>query len=332
MARGDQALRQWKILTTVMSHARYGVTQQQLLEELRELLPRGKGKRTLQRDLQVLEQAGFPLDRTARSKSGQILYRFLPGFQHVPPLMPAVPELISLAVARSLLTMYDGTPFKDDLDAFWKKAQAIFPDEARAALEEAQSLYVVLDRPGMDFTRQKPIMRELDRAIRDRRRLEMTYGSPKKGERQYLIDPLNLLFHGRCLYLAAYTHNYKEIRHFSLDRIKKISPTGETFTHQAQPVDKMKREAFGLIWEEPFDLVVRFDKEVAYYVKGRVHHPSQRIEEQPDGGVIVRIRAGGWDAMKCWILTFAQHAEVLEPKALREEIKKDLEEMRVKYR
>ena len=51
MARGDQALRQWKILTTIVSHAKYGVTQKKLLEEIKDLVPRGSGKRTLQRDL-----------------------------------------------------------------------------------------------------------------------------------------------------------------------------------------------------------------------------------------------------------------------------------------
>lgn len=332
MPRGDQALRQWKILTTIVSHAKYGVTQKQLLDEIKDLVPRGSGKRTLQRDLQVLDAAGFPIDRAGRNDEGEVVYKLLPTFQRIPPILPTTDELISLAVARSLLTMFDGTPFKENLDSFWKKSQAIFPEDARETLEDAQSLYVVLDRPGMDYERHKPVLEELDRAIRDRRQLSMIYSSPRQEKDvTYTIDPLKFLFHGRCLYLAAYAHNYKEVRHFSLDRIKEISKTGATFSPREHPVDKIRNEAFGLIWEEPFDLVVRFSKDVAYFVKTRIHHPSQQIEELPDGGVLVRIRAGGWDAMKYWILSYAQHAEVIKPEGMREEIRKNLEEMIGRY-
>ena len=92
------------------------------------------------------------------------------------------------------------------------------------------------------------------------------------------------------------------------------------FSPLEHPVDKIRSKAFGLIWEEPFDFVVRFDKEVAYYVKGRFHHPTQQIEDLPDGGVLVRIRAGGWDAMKYWIMSFTTHAEVIQPETMREEM------------
>ncbi|HUK56246.1 MAG TPA: hypothetical protein VLY20_06270, partial [Nitrospiria bacterium] len=158
MARGDQALRQWKILTTVMSRARYGVTQKQLLDEIEELVPRGKGKRTLQRDIQVLEQAGFPIDRSERNEDGEVSYKLLPTFHQVPPIMPTVQELIALAVARTHLSVFEGTPFKENLDNFWRKAQAIFPEDAREALEEAQGMYGTLDRPAMNYKQYKPLL------------------------------------------------------------------------------------------------------------------------------------------------------------------------------
>ena len=97
MSRGDQALRQWKILTILMNHAQYGVTQKEILDEIGESAPRGTGRRTFQRDLQVLEQADFPIDRTERNQEGQVLYKLLPTFQLVPPIMPAANELIALS-------------------------------------------------------------------------------------------------------------------------------------------------------------------------------------------------------------------------------------------
>jgi predicted DNA-binding transcriptional regulator YafY len=332
VARGDQALRQWKILTTIMSHARYGVTQQQLLDDLRELLPRGKGKRTLQRDIQVLERAGFPIDRTSHAENGQVLYKFLPGFQQIPPIMPTVQELIGLAVAHSLLTMYEGTPFKESLDTFWQKAQAIFPDDARELLADAQSLFDTLDRPAMDFRQHKPILTTLNAAIKDRRRLKMTYYSRRQGkESDYTIDPLMLFTYGGLLYLVAYTHNYKEIRHFALDKMKRLTPTSLRFSPRHYSLDNLKSQAFGIVQEEPFDLVVRFDKEIALQIKRRIHHPTQRIEVQPDGDLILRLRAGGWDEMKAWLFSYSHRAEVLEPKKMRKEIKAELGRLMERY-
>lgn len=147
MARGDQALRQWKILTRIMSSSRYGVTQKQLLEAIQELEPGGKGKRTLQRDLQVLESAGFSIDRSGRTEDGEALYKPIKTFQEIPPILPTVKELVALAVARSLLSMYEGTPFKEDLDSFWQKIQPIFKREARESLEDALAMFGTLDRP-----------------------------------------------------------------------------------------------------------------------------------------------------------------------------------------
>ena len=333
MARGDQALRQWKILTTVMSRARYGVTQKQLLDEIEGLVPRGKGKRTLQRDIQVLEQAGFPIDRSERNEDGEVSYKLLPTFHQVPPIMPTVQELIALAVARTHLSVFEGTPFKENLDNFWRKAQAIFPEDAREALEEAQGMYGTLDRPAMDYKLYKPLLEKLNTAVKDRRQLVMTYYSQRQGKDcDYTIDPIMIFSYAGFLLLAAYTHKYKDVRHFSLDKIKKVAPTGLIFPRRTYSLEDLKSEAFGMIREEPFKLVVRFDKEIADYVKRRIHHPTQRFDDQPNGDTVMTIKAGGWDEMKGWVLTYSHRAEVIKPEAMREEITKEVEQILNRYK
>ena len=332
MARGDQSLRQWKILITIVSHARYGVTRKHLLEEIEPLVPRGKGLRTLQRDLLVLEQAGFPIDRSQRPDTGEVVYKLLPEFQRIPPIAPSADELIALAVARSLLSIFKGTPLERNLDSFWQKAQAIFPADARNELEEAQSMFELLDRPAMEFTRYAPLIDQLYDAIRNRRQLTMLYFSQRKGcSSEYTIDPIKLFGYSGFLLLAGYVHAYKEVRHFSLDKIEKVTTTGVVFPRRTYSLERLKREAFGMIGEEPFELVVRFDREIADYVQRRIHHPTQRFETLPSGDVVITIRAGGWDDMKSWVLSYGHRAEVLKPEALRTEIGVDLKKMHSTY-
>ena len=51
-------------------------------------------------------------------------------------------------------------------------------------------------------------------------------------------------------------------------------------------VDEQVSNAFGVSFEEPMDVVVRFTEEQAPYIWERTWHPSQEIEELEDGRVV----------------------------------------------
>ena len=70
--------------------------------------------------------------------------------------------------------------------------------------------------------------------------------------------------------------------------------------------------------------MVKFDKEVAGYIKERIWHPSQKIKQNKDGTITATYNVAGTKEIKYWVLSYGQHAEVVEPKSLRDEIKKDL--------
>jgi len=66
--------------------------------------------------------------------------------------------------------------------------------------------------------------------------------------------------------------------------------------------------------------VIRFTKESAARAKETRWHPSQSIEEQPDGSLIWRARISGLLEIRAWVLTWGDGAEVLRPEALREDM------------
>jgi proteasome accessory factor B len=70
--------------------------------------------------------------------------------------------------------------------------------------------------------------------------------------------------------------------------------------------------------------VVRFDKNVAGYIKERTWHESQKIKQNKDGSITVTFTVAGTKEIKYWVLSYGQSAEIMHPKALRDEIKKDL--------
>ena len=98
MPRNEQAVRLLVILRALEA-SRQGVT----LEQLADALAPGatRHSRTLRRDLDALEEIGYPLvtDRV----DGRTRWRLLDGFRDVPGLRFSPTELMALAFTRRLM-------------------------------------------------------------------------------------------------------------------------------------------------------------------------------------------------------------------------------------
>ena len=81
MAQGDQVIRQWEILRLIESKHELGIS----VPELAEHFP--CSKRTLYRDIEILQYAGFPLvdetrDNEDREQKTMTTYwKLIPGFK-----------------------------------------------------------------------------------------------------------------------------------------------------------------------------------------------------------------------------------------------------------
>jgi predicted DNA-binding transcriptional regulator YafY len=77
--------------------------------------------------------------------------------------------------------------------------------------------------------------------------------------------------------------------------------------------------AFGVFQnEEEFGEVVwRFSPRAAAHARGFEFHPSQVMEDQPDGSLIVRFSASGHLEMAWHLYLWGQDVEVLMPRPLR---------------
>ena len=111
----------------------------------------------------------------------------------------------------------------------------------------------------------------------------------------------------------------------------------EAVRHEASVITKppgfdlaaFAARSFGVHQEEPFDVVWRFSPAVAEDARSYRFHPSQTNEEQADGGLVVRFRAGGADEM-CWhLFTWTPEVKVIAPDGLRNRYLEMLEAARV---
>ena len=80
MARGELILRQWNLLKTLQTRGE-GVPLRQLAEEL------GVSERTIQRDFEILEEVGFPIEHQ-EDEYGKRFWRMPADFFRTGPLSP----------------------------------------------------------------------------------------------------------------------------------------------------------------------------------------------------------------------------------------------------
>jgi predicted DNA-binding transcriptional regulator YafY len=162
----------------------------------------------------------------------------------------------------------------------------------------------------------------------------MIYYSASSGETsKRVVDPYYLHNIRGDWYLIAYCHRRGAFRDFHVGRIRKLEVLYSTF--QKRPgfslEDYLREHFLTERGKEPVDIVIKFDAYEARWIRERQWHPSQRIEELPSGGLILRLRVGGVDEVKRWIMGYGHHAEVLEPESLRAQFRDEAGKMRKIY-
>ena len=70
--------------------------------------------------------------------------------------------------------------------------------------------------------------------------------------------------------------------------------------------------------------VVKVDADQAAYAR----HMLDTIDEQPDGSVVATLEVRNTDGFRSFVLSFLEHAEILEPAELRDEFIEWLEAQR----
>lgn len=306
--------------------ARHGMTIEELTEET------GVTRRTIHRDLNAIHEAGYPL--VGQLENGRKRYRFVSRFKDVLPISFTLKELMTLSFLRSHLDFLEDTPFHEDMESIFTKVRSVLPPRYAAHMERITEVSLPLLQGKRNYRQVCEQLRVLQDALIYQYRVTIGYrATGKKRASSYKVDPYTLIFHRGGLYLLGYAHNRRALRTFAVERIASVRTDRERFELPAdyRPREQL-RQAFGIVEEKALPIRVRFSPAVAHAVKDRVWHPSQRIGEEENGGIVISFEAGGAMEILSWVLSYGSHAEILEPSELRAEMERITAEMREKYR
>ena len=127
------------------------------------------------------------------------------------------------------------------------------------------------------------------------------YGGPP---RRRTAVPYGLLF-GRRTDPVAREKGHAAPVLFRLDQMSGLEALGEP---GAPPADfdlrAFAERSFGVFQEEPEEVVLRFAPDAAADARGFRFHPSQEFVEEPDGSLVVRFRAGGFQEIAHHLMTW----------------------------
>jgi predicted DNA-binding transcriptional regulator YafY len=331
--RNAEVIRQWTILREIERARAAGVT----IDELASLC--AVTTRTIRRDLQALEEAGFPLFDDRSSDDGRTRWQINgQAFKGLAAGL-TLAELCALYFSRTLLESLSGTPFREDVEgAFEKLASALTP-HMRQFLDQLPRVIITkagstpaAPESGDGAVRQQVVVARALEATLHLRQASIVYHSRSSDRtKTYLIHPYRLAYAQGGLYLLAYVPEYEEVRTFAVERIHEISLLEERFT----PIEELPETAFphslGVHSGAPERVEIDFQPAVADYVRARQWHPSQQVSDLDGGGVRVMLDVCTDRSLHGWILSFGPFARVASPETLAREIARQIEEARALY-
>lgn len=275
--------------------------------------------KSIHRDLEFMrDRLDLPLEFN-RARFGYFYTQEVNAF---PTVQITQGELFALVVAERALQQYRGTSFEKPLLSAIKKMEQSLPETISldlAGVERAISFR----------TRAEPILDlkvfdSLAKATAAQQQLELTYRKPgAQQSEQRVVDPYHLANINGEWFLFAYDHLRKDIRTFVPSRIKSTRQTGKSFERRKKfSLDARLRDSFGVhSGRGVHEVVVRFNKHVADYIREKKWHESQELRELDNGGVELRMNLSGLQEVERWVLGWAGNAVVVGPKELAEAVK-----------
>lgn len=191
--------------------------------------------------------------------------------------------------------------------ALGKLAKAVAPGEAAATEELAGRVAVDLS--------PSDLLEPLREAIATRRRLRMTYYSLGRDEvTERDLDPWVVFNATGAWYVAGLDHASGEDRIFRIDRIRALTPTGETFERPPgfDPATYARRRLFTPS-EQDVDVVLDLAPSAAWV---REVTPYEAVDALSDGWIRMRLRTPHTAWLERLLLRLGGGARVVAPEAL----------------
>jgi len=228
-------------------------------------------------------------------------------------------EYLTALVLAGHLKVFRGTTIEAEVGSLLKKLEQIVPANL---LYPATGLQVYEDSTvgEFDYAALTIDLGGLLRAILEKRICRVVYKSPRKPRsKTFRITPVRLFRYQGSLYIHAYRLARKVFIQLKVDRMQEFEVLEER--HHALPEfdpEVYGDKTFGLYRAaESNQVTLRFDKQIAPHIEGRIWHAGQEMAKQKDGSLVLKMGVGLTPELENWILGWVPHVKILEPEELK---------------
>jgi proteasome accessory factor B len=276
--------------------------------------------KTIQRDLDFMrDRLGLPIEYD------QLHFGFLytEPVTSFPTIEVSEGEVVALFVAQKALQQYRGTSFEKPLRTAFEKITEGLQDRIGFPWGRVDS---AISFRGLGATiADLELFETVSHAVLDSHELAFEYKKLRGAQHETRrVQPYHLACIENQWYLFAFDLARQQLRTFALPRMRKVRDTGARFRRPADfSIARLLSASFGVFSGTGRHRVrVRFDPFAARLVSEREWHPSQKLKRLPDGAIELTLTLGGLEEVERWILSWGQHATVLEPPALKHQIRR----------
>ena len=254
-------------------------------------------RRTIQRDIESLCQAGIPI-ATAQGTGGGI--SILEGYR-VDRTVLTTPEMQAILAGLQSLDSVSGTR---------RYAQLM---EKLSAGSTGRDSHILIDLSSWYKTSLSPKIEAIHSAIRQHQTIRFTYFSPRETAVR-TIEPYDLVFQWSSWYVWGWCRTRQDFRLFKLNRMTDLA-LGEPFTPRPAPVPELLAER---IFPAKYQVTVLFDPACRWRLVEEYGPDS--FTAQPDGRLRFTWGFPDADSIISWVLTFGEGAELTGPEELRQRL------------
>lgn len=250
----------------------------------------------------------------------------------LPGMMVTEGELLAFFLSMEISKRYIGTDLESPLRSAVDKIARVVRGPVSVDTNVLRSHYTFSGPTSLNINEQ--VLIDLHHAIINRQQVWMRYFTAGRGEMtERVVFPYHMHNYQGDWFLIAYDTLRNDFRTFLMGRIEKWQVYMDHFERiERFSASDYMANAFQVHGgEEVVDIAIWFSREKARFIRERLWHPSQHIEEREDGSLILSLQTAGWIEVKYWVLQFGCQAEVLSPESLRDACKDEIKSMSERY-
>jgi len=319
-------LRQWNMLRLIPRHPR----KISVSELHAHLLDQGFSttERTIQRDLLYLSGETFAITVDDRSRPHGWQWAQHADMVDIPGMEPQT--ALAFQLAQQFLQPMMAPSTLTALDPYFRQATRTLENGPEAVRTWPKKVRAITRGQRLIAPEIDPlVLNVVFDALFNDRQLQVAY--LRRGDdapRDYVVNPLGLVFRDTVVYLVCSLYDYDDVRQLALHRMQ-AAHLLESSLHRVEGFDLdvyLKQGAFDFRLGEEIALHIRVAQGTAQHLaETPLSHDQTMDASEREGWMDIRATVPDTSQLRWWILGMGSNIEVRAPAGLREDIVSSLE-------